>query len=86
MQNNTLKNSGELKERVKELSCLYDLSKIANSPTLSFEEVLQLSAERIPRAWVYSDHAVCEITISQNVFVSKEIPSPNISQLQNSLV
>jgi signal transduction histidine kinase len=42
-----------LRERVKELGCLYRLSRLAEQPGVSIEEVLQGIAEMLPPAWQY---------------------------------
>lgn len=75
-----------LQERLKELSCLYDLSKISQNPDLSFTEILQATAERIPIAWKYSDCASCEININELIFVSHENILTSCTQEQGILV
>jgi signal transduction histidine kinase len=51
-----------LRERIKELSCLYSIAQIASQPDKSehamFEEIVAL----IPRAWQYPDIAYARIT------------------------
>lgn len=69
-----------LLERVKELSCLYDLSKIAQNPDLTFTEILQASVERIPLAWKYADCAVCELKIHELSFQSHDFTEKKCSQ------
>lgn len=71
MENNI--NHDLLLERIKELSCLFDLTKIAQNQELSFSEVLQALVERIPQAWKFSDCAVCELITNEFCYVSNEI-------------
>lgn len=69
-----------LLERIKELSCLYDLTKISQNTDFSFTEILQASAERIPFAWRYANDASCEIIINKSKFVSSEIVQISCTQ------
>ena len=47
----------ELRERSKELNCLYGISKLIESEDLSLPEILQGTAELIPPAWQFPDIA-----------------------------
>ena len=42
-----------LRERVKELNCLYGISNLVQTPGISLEEILQGTVELIPAAWQY---------------------------------
>lgn len=52
-----------LRERVKELSCLYDIARIAGQPGISTEEILRRIVELIPPAWQYPEVTGGKITI-----------------------
>lgn len=71
-----------LKERIKELSCLYDVASISNSNELEFEEILQKIVQRIPEAWQFSDLATCELRLEEIHLFSASLPSDFISQKQ----
>ena len=45
----------ELGERVKELKCLYGISKLISNLNLSIDEVFQLAADLLPPSWQYPD-------------------------------
>ena len=47
------KRTRELQERLKELDCLYSISKLIENAALSIREILQGTVEAIPRAWQY---------------------------------
>lgn len=64
-----------LTERVKELSCLYDISSIASDHSDNLEEALQAITVRIAKAWKYADDAVAEIKINDRHYISNELPS-----------
>ncbi|MBD3215171.1 MAG: PAS domain S-box protein [Candidatus Lokiarchaeota archaeon] len=61
-----------LKERVKEITCLYDISKIVENEELSLEETFKRIVQRIPKSMQYS-----EITCSRIKYNQIEILSEN---------
>ena len=52
-----------LRERVKELNCLYGISGLVEQPNLSLPDILQGTIDLIPPAWQYSDLATARITL-----------------------
>ncbi len=52
-----------LRERVKELTCLYGIAQAAAEPALSVEGVLERIVRLIPGAWQYPEVAVARITV-----------------------
>lgn len=50
-------------ERVKELTCLYNISQVAQRPDISLKEILQGIVEILPLAWQYSDIAFSKIIL-----------------------
>jgi two-component system NtrC family sensor kinase len=52
-----------LRERVKELTCLYRISQIAGQFGISLEEILQRIVELIPPAWQYPEIAFARIIV-----------------------
>jgi len=65
MEDDQLSQSTEvaLRERVKELTCLYGISQIAEQLGTSLEEILQRIVELIPPAWQYSGTAFARIIL-----------------------
>ncbi len=59
-----------LRERVKELSCLYQLFEIAEQPGTGLDEVLQGVAGSLPQAWQYPEIAHGRICIDDALFAS----------------
>jgi len=45
----------DLRERIKELTCLYALAQLAERPHTTLEEILQGVVELLPPAWQYPD-------------------------------
>ncbi len=66
------KTTLDLKERVKELNCLYGLSKLVENPDISLEELFQEMANLIPPACQYPD-----IICGRIVFKDKEFKTAN---------
>ncbi len=69
-----------LRERVKELTCLYSIAQIAERPDISLEEILQGIADTLPRAWLYPDIACARIT-----FDGKSYMSPNFKETKQTM-
>ncbi len=67
----------DLKERVKELTCLYNISKLIEQMDISIEEVLDRVLFYIPPAWQYS-----EITCARLFYKSLELKTPNFKETE----
>lgn len=52
----------ELKERAKELNCLYEVQELISHPDLTIDEVCQGIIEAIPPGWQYPDICQAKIT------------------------
>jgi signal transduction histidine kinase len=50
-----------LRERIKELTCLYSLTQLAERPGVHLEEVFQGVVEILPAAWQYPEIAVARL-------------------------
>ncbi|MDD4871140.1 MAG: ATP-binding protein [Kiritimatiellae bacterium] len=58
----------ELRERVKELSCLYGIARIVAEPGKSLKNILQEVVEVLPPSWLYPDIASAGISIDGHLF------------------
>jgi len=56
-----------LRERVKELTCLYEISRVADRPAASLDEVLRGIVELLPPAWQYPEAARARIVLDGRV-------------------
>ena len=52
-----------LKERIKELRCVYAISKICENPGISIENILQQIVDLLPASWQYPDIASARLTL-----------------------
>ena len=66
-----------LGERVKELTCLYGLSKIVENPDISSEAILRGALNLIPPAWQFP-----EITCAKINFNNKEFKTSNFKETE----
>lgn len=57
-----------LRERVKELTCLYNIAQVAEQPDVSLEQLLQQIVELIPPAWQYPEITTSRIILDDNIF------------------
>lgn len=64
----TRKANDTLKERVKELNCLNEISKLSIRPDISWEAMLQETVDLIPSAWQYSEVTCGRIKVEEKEF------------------
>ena len=76
----------QLTERVKELNCFYDISKIVEIPGISLEEILQRTVEIIPASWQYSEITACRIIIDNIEYRTQNFRKTNWSQSSNIII
>jgi pyruvate,water dikinase len=62
----------ELKERAKELNCLYEVQETLAKPGITTSEALTRIIYVIPPGWQYPDICVSQITIGEELFQSPE--------------
>jgi len=53
----------ELRERIKELNCLYGISRLVEQPGITLAEILQGTVQLLPGAWKYPDRVCARITL-----------------------
>ncbi|UCG59889.1 MAG: hypothetical protein JSU70_10285 [Phycisphaerales bacterium] len=75
-----------LRERVKELTCLYGIAQIAGRPGTSLEEVLQGVVELLPCAWQYPETASARITLDDTVYQAAGFHEGGQKQTANIVV
>jgi PAS domain S-box-containing protein len=61
-----------LAERIKELNGLYGISRLIEEPGGTLEEMLQGTADLLPRAWQYPEIARARITLDGNRYTSQD--------------
>lgn len=58
----------DLRERVKELTCLYGIARLAAQIDKSMEEILKDIAEVLPSAWLYPEIACARIVLDEQSY------------------
>jgi signal transduction histidine kinase len=69
-----------LVERVKELTCLFGLSRLVQQSSLSLSQLLQGIADLIPAAWQYPEHASCRVSFDGERFTSAGFRETDLCQ------
>ncbi len=59
---------GELGERVKELDCVYGLSRLIERPGITLDEILQGTVELIPPSWHYPDITCARVVLDEREY------------------
>jgi len=62
----------ELRERVKELTCLYGIAKIIEQESLSLDEILQQIVLLLPPTWLYPGIASARIILDDRVYATPD--------------
>lgn len=61
-----------LAERIKELNCLYGISRLIEQPGSTLEGILQGTADLLPRAWQHPESARARITLDGSRYTSQD--------------
>lgn len=70
MKNSNSTTARALRERVKELTCLYGMSQLTEQFDKSTDEIIQGIVELIPSAWQYPRITTCRIMIDDHVYTT----------------
>ncbi|TET94521.1 MAG: hypothetical protein E3J26_04415 [Candidatus Zixiibacteriota bacterium] len=65
-----------LRERVKELTCLYGIAKLVAQPEISLDEVLQKTVELLPPGWLYPDVCCARIVLDERAYATRGFRKP----------
>ena len=80
------KQTHDLNERVKELNCLYGISKVIERPDITFEEMLQEIVDLIPPSWQYPEITCARIIIEGQEYKTKNFKETVWKQTSNIVV
>lgn len=59
-----------LRERIKELTCLYGIARLAGAAGTPLPEILAAAADLLPRAWLYPESTSARIVLDDQEFLS----------------
>ncbi|MBU1566718.1 MAG: GAF domain-containing sensor histidine kinase [Proteobacteria bacterium] len=74
------KTTLELQERIKELSCLYSISKLAEEDGLTIDAIIQRTVDLIPQAWQYPEITCARIELNNHSYRTKHFTETVWSQ------
>lgn len=80
------KKTYDLNERVKELRCLYTISKILGTPDTAFDVLMQRIVDVMPGAWQYPEVTAARITLDGRVYRTAGFRETGWMQTQPLLV
>ncbi|MGQ9648039.1 MAG: sensor histidine kinase [Thermodesulfobacteriota bacterium] len=75
----------DLRERVKELTCLYGIARLVAEPGISLEEILQGIVELLPSAWLYPEIASARIILDDRSYATSSF-GKGISKLASEII
>jgi two-component system NtrC family sensor kinase len=75
-----------LRERVKELLCLYSIARVVEDSTSSLEEAIERIVRLLPPAWQFPDIAAARITLDGNSYTSGEVKAMRARQFAKIVV
>jgi len=75
-----------LGERVKELSCLYGISRLTQEPNLSVDAVIRKAVEMLPPAWRFPEVTHGRIVIDGRVYTTRDFKEGVASQRADIIV
>lgn len=61
-----------LRERIKELTCLYGIARLAARPDLPLEQILKSIAELLPPAWLYPEIACGKVCLDGHCYATPD--------------
>lgn len=70
----------DLKERIKELTCLYDITSVLGKNSDNIPIILEKICHIVKAAWKYSEDAVVEIDLADFLLQTSKIPLPSVYQ------
>ncbi len=75
-----------LQERIKELSCLYEISQIMHRPEMPISQVFQALAKTLPPAWQYPEITSARIIFDEQIYTAGEFPETPFRQTADLVI
>jgi signal transduction histidine kinase len=69
-----------LRERIKELTCLYGIAQIARQPDKSLEDIIQGIVELLPPAWQYPEVTLARLVLDGVPYTTGDFPPSSQKQ------
>ena len=75
-----------LRERVKELTCLYGIAHVTQQPGITCDDALQQIVQLLPPAWQFCEIACARIALDGRQFVTANFRKTQHSQSEDLIV
>ena len=62
----------DLRERAKELNCLYQVQELLSHQEMSIDDICEEIVDVVPHGWQYPDVCQAEISLGQKIYQSRE--------------
>ena len=85
-QDTISRQARDLSKRFQELHCVYGISKLAQNPDTSLEELIQATVNLIPYAWQYSEITCARVIYEDEIFTTGDFEESKWRQLSVVLV
>ncbi len=76
----------ELRERIKEITCLYGIARVMAQPGASFAEIIQGIADLLPPAWLYPEITCAQIVLNGQSYKTKGFSESPYRQVSDVVV
>jgi two-component system NtrC family sensor kinase len=76
----------ELRERVKEMTCLYGIARVVAQPEASFDEIIQGIVELLPAAWLYPEITCARIDLNGQSYTTEGFRESSYRQVSDIVV
>jgi len=80
------KQTHDLEERLKELNCLYGISKLIEKPGISLEDIAQGAVDLIPPSWQYPQITCARLVLEGREFRTENFRETVLRQTSNIIV
>ena len=86
MEDALLQKTHDFRERVKELNCLYSISKVIEHQVTSMEDIFQEVVNIIPPSWQYPEITCARIRIGNKDYTSESFCETPFRQVSNIVI
>ncbi|MBU2465617.1 MAG: PAS domain S-box protein, partial [Bacteroidetes bacterium] len=76
----------DLNERMKEITCLFEVNETIKNPDINIPDVMQKNTNIIPKGWQYPEKTSVEIVLDQAIYHNEGYRESKVFLLENILV
>lgn len=76
----------ELRERIKEITCLYGIARVIAQPEASFDQIIQGIVNLLPPAWLYPEITCAQIVLNGRSYTTAGFRETPYQQLSDIMV